>query len=289
MHLSWTNLAKQVGKTYSSLLFGLLLTFLFCSFIPNTSKAASQLESISTFSKDRCNAIFGRLGSNQKANYAFETYRFIFTNTYPGPFGNQASALIVLPIEEPGLLLLQDLTLLYQHGTITSNNDAPTRNQLSVVSCLYGSQGYALLIPDYLGFGVSQGFHPYMHSESMAHHNLDLLNAIRKSTDTKLTAISKDLAVLGYSQGGHSTLAVHRAIEAIPNSFKRRPYQTDLQINSIHTEHVATADAFSVQLSIPMAGAYDLSGVSSLYMMTRPDPFFTNLYAESNGVASCWS
>lgn len=109
--------------------------------------------------------------------------------------------------------------LSFQNGTNTVNANAPSLSANSYTSQLisgFASAGFVVVMPDYLGFGAStQVFHPYLHMESTVTSILDLFRAVKEmssKTDLKLN-LSKDLYLMGYSQGGLSTLQLHKAIE----------------------------------------------------------------------------
>jgi pimeloyl-ACP methyl ester carboxylesterase len=99
------------------------------------------------------------------------------------------------------------------------------------------SSGCAVAAPDYLGLGRSPvAVHPYLHAPTEATAAVDLLRAARTVARELDVLLSGELFLAGYSQGGHATMALHRALER---------------------DH---ADEFPVTASAPMAGPYDLSG-----------------------------
>jgi len=76
--------------------------------------------------------------------------------------------------------------------------------------------GFFSAAPDYLGLGVSEGFHPYVHAESESWVALDMLRAL-DSLESQINTFTNDqLFVTGYSQGGHASMALHRSLETDP-------------------------------------------------------------------------
>jgi hypothetical protein len=133
--------------------------------------------------------------------------------------------------------------LSFQHGTMFGRGDAPSFAALFrdkgldgwTAADLFGSMGYVISAPDYLGLGDSSGQHPYCHAHSEAIVSADLLRAVRQAANKISIRLNSKLFLTGYSQGGHATMALHKYLE----------------------DHLALE--FSVTASTPMGGPYDLS------------------------------
>lgn len=144
----------------------------------------------------------------------------------------------------------------YQHGTITQTNLAPSSMNLQTevsVGIGFATTGYAAAVPDYLGLGDSPGLHPYHHARSEATACVDFLRAVRTFCATNGFPLTNKLFLAGYSQGGHATMALLRELEAF------------------HTNE------FTVTACAPMAGAYDLSGVTTTDFLSgrvEPNPYY---------------
>ena len=139
----------------------------------------------------------------------------------------------------------------YQHGTVTLTNEAPSAYLFdeAIASVVLATDGYAGVVPDYLGLGDSPPLHPYHHARSEATACLDMLRAARAYCASNGIALDGKVFLAGYSQGGHVTMALHREIE------------------SFHTNE------FTITASAPMAGAYDLSGTTlEDFLSNRPKP-----------------
>lgn len=159
-----------------------------------------------------------------------------------------ASGLLALPEG-----LSNNLPLVtYQHGTLAKTNEAPSTTLLAgegLIAVVMAATGYAAVVPDYLGLGDSPPLHPYHHARSEATVCLDMLRAARAYCAMLGVTLNDKLFLVGYSQGGHVTMALHREIE------------------QFHTNE------FTVTASAPMAGAYDLSGTTlDDFLSDRPKP-----------------
>ena len=100
------------------------------------------------------------------------------------------------------------------HYTITSDMEAPS-NMLSMES-LFAMKGYAVIVPDYVGYGLSRDkLHPYLHWRSAAQTAVDLLNCMPELLEYYGYSYPIDVVVTGYSQGGAVALGVTRMLEEV--------------------------------------------------------------------------
>lgn len=150
----------------------------------------------------------------------------------------------------------------YQHGTLASRDEAPSRDESNerLLGVVLAATGYAAALPDYLGLGDSTLTQPYHHAASEATAAVDFLRAARAYCATHSLALNPQVFLIGYSHGGHSTLALQREIEEF---------------------HAAE---FAIAASAPMAGAYDLSGVTAEDVLSgrpMPNPYYFALLLAS--------
>ncbi len=127
-----------------------------------------------------------------------------------------ASGLIAVPTGKEGSFPL----LSAQHGTIFSNEDAPSNfnipNNISGFELL-ASFGYITLIPDYLGYGDSRELlHPYYDFEHTAGAITDFIQAAKEFLPEIEVEENGQLFLMGYSEGGYATVAALKAIEENP-------------------------------------------------------------------------
>lgn len=180
----------------------------------------------------------------------FGTLARAFTYETVDPFGLPitASALLVWPQGTNGPLPLVSL----QHGTIAWRGESPTQPESGDTwavawSVVFASQGYAVVVPDYLGLGSSPGYPAYLHARSEATCVVDALRAGRLLCASNKVTLNGQVFLSGYSQGGHVTMATHREIER------------------------AHPEEFSVTASAPCAGPYDLGGAMIGEILANPN------------------
>lgn len=198
-----------------------------------------------------------------------EVQKIVYKTTFKGT-SIQASGLVCLP-KTAGKYPV----LCFQNGTNTLHSEAPTENPKGdVVSMLesVASMGFIVVIPDYIGFGVSAQLpHPYLHAESTTQSILDMLRAVNEyGTNVQVVAKpTKNLFIFGYSQGGWATMLLQKAIETkfssefhlVASSCASGPYSISYM-----------NDYVSRQTDYPMPYflAYLLNAYTSIGLVTNP-------------------
>ncbi|MCX7871748.1 MAG: hypothetical protein N2487_00520 [Verrucomicrobiae bacterium] len=192
--------------------------------------------------KAQLTALFVSNGIPVSPQYDVKVYRIYYDTVAPDGLPIKASGAVVIPVASGKSFPL----LSYQHGTeFLTNNVASQGGGEFVAGLALASLGYAVSMPDYLGMGLAVGMlHPFVHARSEATACIDALRAVRVLCSQTGVSLNGQLFLIGYSQGGHATMALHREIEF---------YHTN--------EFVVTASA-------PMAGPYDMSGTMANLMLS---------------------
>lgn len=182
--------------------------------------------------------------------YGAKAYKIIYNTVGGDSSPIIASGLMIVPDGAPCKVPM----ISYQHGTVTKKSDVPSRFQGEwFIALAAAAKGYVGLMPDYLGLGDGPGLHPYQHAQSEATCVIDLIRAAKEVVDTLGAPLNEQLFLMGYSQGGHATMAAHQMIQ---EKFD----------NTMH-----------VTASAPMSGAYDMSGVMADVMSSDsvyPSPYY---------------
>jgi pimeloyl-ACP methyl ester carboxylesterase len=125
-----------------------------------------------------------------------------------------ASGLVCAPVTKGEYPVLS-----FQNGTNTLNSYAPSKfatNFTYQMVEIIASMGYVVVIADYPGFGESSQIpHPYLINEPTVRSLVDMLFAVKELAGSELKGISlkNEYYLMGYSQGGWATLALHKALE----------------------------------------------------------------------------
>jgi fermentation-respiration switch protein FrsA (DUF1100 family) len=145
--------------------------------------------------------------------YDVTNHRLTYRTTDAHGSGIVASALISVPLKAAGA---KSPVLSYQHATIVKDAEAPSNHATAAeAAVVLASLGYIVVTADYVGYGVSKGApHPYLLSVPSAAAVIDLLTAAKTWRLQNNVADNGQLFLAGYSEGGYTTVAAHRALQA---------------------------------------------------------------------------
>ena len=145
--------------------------------------------------------------------YDIKAYKIIYKTKNTDGTEIQASGALIIPNTTDAIPMISQ-----QHGTIRSDTQAPSNYQANsesyTTASIFGSNGFIVACPDYLGYGVSKNIeHPYEHRESLAQASLDMIRASSEFVTKEKTNWNKKLMITGYSQGGFATMSLQKKIE----------------------------------------------------------------------------
>ena len=103
--------------------------------------------------------------------------------------------------------------ILYAHYTISSNDEAPSEGL--PVNAKYFREDYVLVMPDYIGFGLTRdSIAPYLDGALTARNCVDMLLAAGPTIEKICAgAYSDSIYICGYSQGGAAALWILKLLE----------------------------------------------------------------------------
>lgn len=172
-----------------------------------------------------------------------DVFRVLYTTKDTDGEPTTASGVMCIPKDLQGNVA----AVIYGHGTVPDRYSVPSRGSTEAnLAAFMAAKGFVSVSADYLGLGDNPGLHPYVHAESEAWANIDLLIAAQDYLKDSNTPISRDVFVTGYSQGGHAAMATHRALE------------------------MDYSDDFNVLLSAPMSGPYSIYGIYDFFINQDP-------------------
>ena len=160
--------------------------------------------------------------------YGYDSYKVSYC-TVDAPLADRSTA---EPTTATGMVSVPRksgplTTVAYLHGTSVSFYDAPSNpnifGELSEAgesfdgppsSAVFAGNGFLYIAPDYLGLGGSSvPRHRYFHAASEASSAVDLLAASQELLDGLQVERDDRLFTFGFSQGGHSALALQRELQ----------------------------------------------------------------------------
>jgi pimeloyl-ACP methyl ester carboxylesterase len=149
----------------------------------------------------------------QRVKSDVKIYKIVYKTSVRGKDIN-ASGLVCVPVNQGEYPVLS-----FQNGTNTLNSQAPSvypLNNSYVLIEIVASMGFVVVIPDYPGFGESVEVpHPYLVAEPTITSIADMFYATEEFDESGLPDIitMNEYYLVGYSQGGWATLALHKALE----------------------------------------------------------------------------
>ena len=143
-----------------------------------------------------------------------KAYRITYKTTNTDGTEITASGAVLIPVTDQPVSMISA-----QHGTITSDDSAPSKfqdgSEAATFGAVFGSMGYIVSYPDYIGYGASKDLpHPYEHRASLASSTLDMLRAVKELLkDQTAVKWNEKLYIAGYSEGGYATMSLQKKIE----------------------------------------------------------------------------
>ena len=207
------------------------------------------------------NSEYGNL--NEYLQYDISLYTITYNTTYKGQ-NIKASGLVAFPDTDQGMPILN-----FNHGTTSLHADAPTEDliQYSFFSNA-ASAGYIFVIPDYLGFGVSENIvHPYYRSDITGQTVVDMIRAAKELSAIEGYNFNGDVFLSGYSEGGFATMSAHYNMEK--NNYS----------------------GLNLVASAPASGGYDITGMLDYFISkeTYHVPYYIAYVAMGYKTSYDWS
>lgn len=200
---------------------------------------------VKTVTIDEVNQGLQKLGIKIPASFAVELYHVQYCMSDWEKKMIAVSGAYLAPVNPPAGEPKKLLS--YQHGTLVERALSPSgfkNDEMNLAAAAVGITGMYVTAADYIGLGISLAQQPYLHKSSQAKASRDIIAAVETSTKSKFDSIY----LTGYSQGGHSTVALFEVLADDAN------YNT--RIAGV----------------IPMAGPYSLSDVSLVATTKTPYP-----------------
>ena len=166
----------------------------------------------------------------------------LYTITYNTIYNGKkikASGLVAFPDTDNGMPILN-----FNHGTTSLHADAPTEDLIQYsFFANAASAGYIFVIPDYLGFGISDDIvHPYYRSDITGQTVVDMIRATKELAEIEGYNFNGDIFLSGYSEGGFATMSAHYNLEN--NNYS----------------------GLNLVASAPASGGYDISGMLDYFL-----------------------
>ena len=227
---------------------------------------------------------------NALLKYDIKAYKIIYKTKNTDGMEIQASGALIIPNTTDAIAMISQ-----QHGTIRTDAQAPSNYQSNSeaysIASIFGSNGYIIACPDYIGYGVSKNIeHPYEHRESLAQVSLDMIRASSEFIANEKINWNKKLMVTGYSQGGFATMSLQKKIEEqFPTEFNlvasscgagaynKTQFMKDLMNNTTHG--IAEYNQLYIWVTQTYNRIYGLNRSMNTYFK---EPYATEIQAKGN-------
>jgi pimeloyl-ACP methyl ester carboxylesterase len=144
-------------------------------------------------------------------NKRIHIVKIVYHTTDPSGNPILASGAIFYPEADASFTKLG--TILGVHYTYGANYEVPSE-KMAVTEGLFSLFGYAVVAPDYIGYGASKDkVHPYYDVLSTGQVCADMLLAAKEYFASVSRKMSHKVTVMGYSQGGQASLSFLKFVE----------------------------------------------------------------------------
>ncbi len=152
-----------------------------------------------------------------------EVYHYEYTTRDGAGIAVTASAALMLPRPAEGEAQEPSPLIVALHGTMPDkaynladlSGENPASPRALAWAALYAARGYIVVAPNFTGLDTSSATHQsYLDAAQQSGDVLNALSAARELLSKIARQASEKLYVVGYSQGGWLTMAVHREMEA---------------------------------------------------------------------------
>lgn len=172
------------------------------------------VEPLGTLSQTRLQKIAAELPGAISVKQGVELARITYWTVFKGK-PTKASGLFAAPV---GGAPAQGVVM-YLHGTTNTRSLSPSqpdRADGDTDAAVFGGNGYYVVLPDYIGLGVSHEPHPYILTKPLVDDSIDMLKAVRQVARDRNLGWSPNLFMMGFSQGGQVVAGVHRELDRRP-------------------------------------------------------------------------
>lgn len=153
------------------------------------------------------------------ARCAVEGFRLVYPTVGGAGEPVTSSAAVLVPRGDSAACSGPRPVVMYARGTSFVRDTDLARLEATepdavVAASVFAAQGYVVVAPNYVGYAESSAsYHPYYQLEAQASDAMDALRAARQTAALMRLNASKNLFLVGYSQGGAVALATQRALE----------------------------------------------------------------------------
>lgn len=246
-------------RTKNMLSYLLFFSFAISTFANEMPATLLNSTKVQSYTQEQIKAILKekKIPGIMKVKNGVDVYEVLYTTSWHDGSPVRASGFLYLPTN----FTKKPSVVTYAHGTQMERHRKDIWENEGTIAMLFACDGYVVSMPDYVGLGKGDKFHLYLHAQTEATAQVDMLYAVYEILRKTNTETDGRLFSTGYSQGGHASMAFARYLES------NKPAGLEITASS------------------PMSGPYDISGVQSTAMVQEypyPSylPYLLNSYQE---------
>ena len=172
------------------------------------------VESLGKLSQAELQKLAAELPGAITVKQGVELFRVTYWTMFKGK-QTKASGLFAAPVGDAPAKGV----MMYLHGTTNTralSPSQPDRADGDTEAAVFGGNGYYVVLPDYIGLGISHEPHPYIITKPLVDDSIDMLKAVRQIAKDRKLRWSPNLFMMGFSQGGQVVAGVHRDLDRHP-------------------------------------------------------------------------
>lgn len=159
------------------------------------------------------------------------------------------TGLIAMPEVGMGSFTPKSRVIVLSHATGSTPSSLAYSDSWFLLAAILAGRGHLVLAPDNWGRGGQRsGPETYLMGGRVANNTIDLLRAVRESGDYRRFVPADaplDVTLIGYSQGGHSALAVWLALQAVDAGVSVRELYSGGAPHNLHRTVIGALEALA--------------------------------------------
>ena len=151
-----------------------------------------------------------------EALYDVTSQKVSYRSRHPdGTPSAELTAAVMFPvIATASNFVTRDRVIILMHATGSTPSNLDNTDAWYILANLFASRGYLVITPDNYGRGGTDNMpETYLMAKRTGLNTLDLIGQVLDDTRYSEVYSGADIAIIGYSQGGHSAVGLHLLLE----------------------------------------------------------------------------
>jgi len=153
---------------------------------------------------------------NPEALYDVTSQKVSYRSRNPdGSPSNELTAAVMFPVVATASdFVARDRVVILTHATGSTPSNLDSTDAWYILANLFASRGYLVITPDNYGRGGTENQpETYLMAKRTGLNTFDLISQVLDDTRYSEVYSGADIAIIGYSQGGHGAVGLHLLLE----------------------------------------------------------------------------